>query len=66
VVYVLATRHHIRPVARAGTLRLYSREALGEVREELNLIESRRNQNPLAEKVFFASQLQQSKEVRHE
>ena len=36
VLYVLRTRQHIRPAARAGQLRLYDREALALVRHELN------------------------------
>jgi len=39
---VLATRPHIRPSARAGTLRLYDRKAVAQVRYELNLIDARR------------------------
>ena len=42
VVHVLATRPHIRPVARAGTLRLYNADALAMVRHELNGIDARR------------------------
>lgn len=42
VVYVLATRKHIRPVARAGTLRLYSRATLALLRHELAGIDARR------------------------
>jgi hypothetical protein len=42
VLNVLATREHIRPAARAGTLRLYSREAVAMVRHELNAIDARR------------------------
>ncbi|GMU22570.1 MAG: hypothetical protein AMXMBFR13_26550 [Phycisphaerae bacterium] len=42
VLNVLATRPHIRPAARAGTLRLYSDEAVSMVRYELNLIDARR------------------------
>ncbi len=42
VLYLLATRPHIRPVARAGRLRLYDREAVALVRHELNTIEARR------------------------
>ncbi len=42
VVYVLSTRRHILPAARAGTLRLYDREALALVRHELNAIDARR------------------------
>ena len=44
VLYVLATRPHIRPKARAGTLRLYGREAVAQVRHELNAIDARRIQ----------------------
>jgi hypothetical protein len=43
VLYVLATRRHISPAARAGTLRLYSRKAVAMVRHELNAIDARRN-----------------------
>jgi hypothetical protein len=39
---VLATRPHIRPAARAGTLRLYDRQAIAMVRHELNAIDARR------------------------
>lgn len=42
VVYVLATRRHIRASARAGTLRLYSARAVALVRHELNAIDARR------------------------
>ena len=42
VLYVLATRTHIRPSARAGTLRLFSRQAVAEIRDELNDIDARR------------------------
>jgi hypothetical protein len=42
VLRVLATRPHIRPSARAGTLRLYDREAVAMVRHELNAIDARR------------------------
>ena len=43
VLYVLATRRHIQPAARAGTLRLYHREAVAMVRHELTAIDARRN-----------------------
>lgn len=43
VLHVLATRQHIRPLARAGTLRLYDRDALASVRHELNAIDARRS-----------------------
>lgn len=42
VLHVLGTRQHIRPSARAGTLRLYDRRAVAMVRYELNLIDARR------------------------
>lgn len=42
VLHVLATREHIRAAARAGTLRLYDRQAVAQVRHELNAIDARR------------------------
>jgi hypothetical protein len=42
VLHVLATRPHIQPAARAGTLRLYDRRAVALVRQELNAIDARR------------------------
>ena len=42
VLHVLATREHIRPAAKAGTLRLYDRQAVAMVRHELNAIDARR------------------------
>lgn len=42
VVYVLDTRPHIRPLARAGGLRVYHRDSLAEIRHELTAIEARR------------------------
>ena len=42
VLRVLATRKHIQPSARAGTLRLYDRRAVAMVRHELNAIDARR------------------------
>lgn len=39
----LRTRPHIRPAARAGTLRLYRCEALALVRHELNAIDARKH-----------------------
>ena len=42
VLYILQTRDHIKPSARAGRLRLYDREALALIRHELNAIEARR------------------------
>ncbi len=43
VLYILATRGHIRSAARAGTLRLYDRQAIALVRHELNAIDARRD-----------------------
>lgn len=43
VTYILATRPHIKPCARAGTLRLYDRNAVAMVRHELNAIDARRD-----------------------
>lgn len=42
VLYILQTRVHIRPSARAGQLRLFDREAVALIRHELNAIEARR------------------------
>jgi hypothetical protein len=42
VLHVLATRQHIRPSARAGTLRLYDYRAMAMVRHELNAMDARR------------------------
>ena len=42
VLRVLATRPHIRPAARAGTLRLYERDVIAQVRHELSAIDARR------------------------
>lgn len=42
VLYVLATRQHIRPRARAGTLRLYTRADIGRIREELADMDAQR------------------------
>ncbi len=42
VIYVLANRRHIQPVARAGTLRLYNRAAVTLVRAELDTIDARK------------------------
>lgn len=43
VLYILRTRHHIRPTAKAGRLRLYNRDAVAMVRHEINAIDARRN-----------------------
>ena len=43
VLYVLASRSHIRPAARAGTLRLFDREAVAKVQKELAAIDTHRN-----------------------
>jgi hypothetical protein len=41
VLHILRTRRHIRPIGRAGTLRLYDRSAVAMVRHELNAIDAR-------------------------
>lgn len=43
VLRVLATRPGIRPLARAGVIRLYERAAVGAVRDELAAIDARRH-----------------------
>ena len=42
VQYVLATRRHIQPAARAGILRLYDRNAVAKVRHEIHVIDARK------------------------
>lgn len=42
VDYLLRTRAHIRPAARAGRLRLYDSDALAMLRHELNSMDARR------------------------
>ena len=42
VLYVLNTRMHIRPIGRAGMLRLYNEQAVRQVRHELNAIAAKR------------------------
>ena len=42
VLNVLRTRPHIRPAARAGTLRLYRADSVAMVRHELTAIDARR------------------------
>jgi len=44
VLYVLRTRNHIKPAARAGRLRLYDREAVAMIRHELTAIDARRGE----------------------
>ena len=45
VQYILRTRSHIRPAARAGRLRLYDRDAIALLRYELNSIDAKRSNN---------------------
>lgn len=40
VLYVLRTRTHIRPSARAGRLRLYDREAMALIRHEMDVMDA--------------------------
>jgi hypothetical protein len=42
VTHILRTREHITPVAMAGTLRLYNRQAVAMIRHELTAIDARR------------------------
>jgi hypothetical protein len=42
VLHVLASRPHIKPTARAGILRLYSKESVAQVRHELSAMDARR------------------------
>lgn len=42
IVYILATRRHIRPSARAGRLRLFDVEAVAMLRHELSAMDARR------------------------
>lgn len=42
VQYVLRTRPHIQPSALAGSLRLFDRKAVAQIRHELNAIAARR------------------------
>ena len=42
ILHILSARPHIRPQARAGTLRLYDKEAVAMIRHELNAIDARR------------------------
>lgn len=44
VLYILSTRPHIEPSARAGCLRLFDRHAVAQVRHELNAIAARRRE----------------------
>ncbi|QDU30294.1 hypothetical protein ETAA8_54130 [Anatilimnocola aggregata] len=41
--HIIATRSHIHPAARAGTLRLFDAETLSQVQYELNLQNARRH-----------------------
>ena len=43
VQYILRTRPQIRPSARAGRLRLYSREAVDQIRDALHAIDARQS-----------------------
>ncbi|HBI42441.1 MAG TPA: hypothetical protein DDY78_06215 [Planctomycetales bacterium] len=42
VQWILATRHHIRPAAQAGAVRVYSTAAIALVQDELDRIDARR------------------------
>lgn len=43
IQYILLTRPHIRPRARAGILRLFDRQAVAMVRHELNAIDAKKS-----------------------
>jgi hypothetical protein len=43
VLYILSTRPHIQPSARAGCLRLFDRKSVAQIRHELNAIAARRD-----------------------
>lgn len=43
VQYILRTRSHIRPTAKAGPLRLFDRQALAMIRHEINAQDARRD-----------------------
>ena len=43
IQYVLLTRPHIKPRARAGILRLFDRQAVAMVRHELNAIDAKKS-----------------------
>ena len=42
IVYVLRTRPHIKPAARAGRLRLFDADAVAMIRHALNAIDARK------------------------
>lgn len=42
ILYVLRTRPHIQPSARAGVIRLFDRQAVAQIRHELNAMDARR------------------------
>jgi len=48
VLHILRTREHIRPRARAGTIRLFRSEAVAQVRHELNAQDARRDRGEVA------------------
>ena len=49
VTHILTTRKHIQPTARAGTLRLYDKQAMAMVRHELNAQDARRCRKVVAD-----------------
>jgi hypothetical protein len=50
VLYVLRTRRHIRPTANAGRLRLYDRDAVELLWQELMTIDARRTKGVARDK----------------
>jgi len=43
ILYILRSRKHIRPTARAGRLRLYNLASIASIRHELNAIDARQS-----------------------
>ena len=54
VTYVLNSRPHIKPTARAGTLRLFDQSTVEAIRSELAKIDSRRDSAKVSSQECFA------------
>jgi hypothetical protein len=48
VKWILATRHHIHPSAKAGTTRVYSTAVIALVQDEIDQMDSRRRRKAVA------------------
>ena len=46
ILYVLRTRRHIRPVARAGRMRLYDLQGVAMIRYALNAVDAQKGATP--------------------